>query len=188
MVFPAQDMGDFHFQIIHDINEVEHGLAVGPDNDEIRVRLFAVGQFPGDIANDQVGNDDGLAVHLELDGALRFVGQSLVFEFLDPGTINIAPLRLEIRAVIAFAGARRVADGRAFVPIQAEPAQSAQDDLCGLGGVSGGIGVFHAQDERSAGVAGVKPVEQRRPGAANVQKTGWTGCKANSNIHRREQC
>ena len=125
MVFAAYDVGDFHFQIIHDVDEVEHRLAVGADNDEIRVQPFAVGQFAGDIANDQVGNDDGLAVHLEFDRAIGLVGQPLVLEFLEPGAINGAALRLEVRAVIAFAGRGRVAGGWAFVPIQAQPAEAA---------------------------------------------------------------
>ena len=85
--------------------------------------------------------------------------------------------------MIAFAGRGRVAGGWAFVPIQAQPAEAAQDDFGGLGGVAGGVGVFNAQDERAAGMAGVKPVEQGGAGAADVQEACRTGRKANSNIH-----
>ena len=60
MILAADDVGDFHFQVVDHVDEMKHRLAVGADDDEIRVLLLAVGQFARDIADDQIGNDDGL--------------------------------------------------------------------------------------------------------------------------------
>ena len=125
----------------------------------------------------------GFARHPELDRALVFVGESARQQCFDAALVILVALALEIGTAIAFARAGGVAGERAFVPVQAEPAQAVEDDVDGFLGVARGVGVLDAQDERAAGVAGVEPVEQGGARAADVQKTGGTGSKTNTNFH-----
>ena len=92
-------------------------------------------------------------------------------------------MRLKIRAAIAFARAGGVAGERAFIPIEAEPAEAVEDDIDGFLGIARGVGVFNAQHEGAAGVAGVKPVEQSRARAADVEEAGGRWCESNPSFH-----
>ena len=50
---------------------------------------------------------------------------------------------------------------------------AAEDDAAQVGGgVAGGVGVLDAEDERAAGVLGVRPVEQRGANHADVRGSG----------------
>ena len=80
-------------------------------------------------------------------------------------------------------GAGGVAGERAFVPVEAEPAQAVEDDVHGFLRIARGVGVLDAQDERAAGVAGVKPVEQRGARAADVQVAGGRRGKSDARFH-----
>ena len=145
--------------------------------------FLAVGQFADDVADDEILNDDRLAGHFELDRAFVFVGQAVRQQCLDAALIIFLPLALEVRAAVALARAGGVTGERAFVPIQAEPAQAVQDDVHGLLRIARGVGVLDAEDERAAGVAGVKPVEQGRARPADVQVTGRRRGKTNARFH-----
>ena len=144
---------------------------------------LAIGELAAHVADDQVGNEDRLARHLELDRAFVFVGQAVREQRLDAALVVFLALALEIGAAIAFARAGGVAGERAFVPVQPEPAQAVEDDVHGFLRVARGVGVLDAQDERAAGVAGVKPVEQGRARAADVQEAGRAGGKTNARFH-----
>ena len=98
--------------------------------------------------------------HFEFDRAFVFVGEAARQQRLDAALVIFLPLALEIRAAVALARAGGVAGERAFVPIEAEPAQAVEDDVHGFLRIARGVGVLDAEDERAAGVAGVKPVEQ----------------------------
>ena len=74
----------------------------------------------------------------------------------------------------------RTADVGPFVPIEPEPAQAVDDAGDHLPRGALGIGVFDAQHERAAVPAGVEPVEQRRPGAADVEIAGRRGSEADA--------
>ena len=39
VILAANDVRDAHLQIVHDVDEVEHGLAVGAHDDEVGVQL-----------------------------------------------------------------------------------------------------------------------------------------------------
>ena len=54
MIFAADDVSDVHLQIVNDVDEVEHGLAVGAQDDEIGIKLLAVGELADDVADDQI--------------------------------------------------------------------------------------------------------------------------------------
>ena len=98
MILAADDVRDVHLQIVNDVDEVEHGLAVGALDDEVGIRLLAVGQFADDVADDEVVDGDGLALHLEFDGAFVFVGEAVREQGFDAALVIFLPLRLEIRA------------------------------------------------------------------------------------------
>ena len=121
--------------------------------------------------------------HFEFDRAFVFVGEAAREQGFDAALVIVLALRLEIRAAVAFARAGGVAGERAFVPVEAEPAQAVEDDVHGFLGIARGVGVLDAQDERAAGVAGVKPVEQGGARAADVQVAGGRGGKTNARFH-----
>ena len=76
-------------------------------------------------------------------------------------------------AVAAFELADDVA-----IPVEAKPGQPAQDGSGGLGGGAFAVGILDPKQEPAAAPPGVKPVEQRRPAAADVQLPGGRGRKA----------
>ena len=174
VVLAANDVRDVHFQIVNDIDEMEHRLAVGAHDDEIGVGLLAVGEFAQHITDDEVGNEDWLALHFEFDRAFVFVGQAVRKQSLDAALVILLALDLEIRPAFAFARAGGVAGERAFIPGEAKPAQAVEDDLHGFLRVARGVGVFDAQDEGAAGMAGVEPVEEGGAGAADVEEARRT--------------
>ena len=67
-------------------------------------------------------------------------------------------------AVAAFELADRLA-----VPVEAQPSQPLQDRLGGLGRGAGAVGILDPQQEPAAPAPRVKPVEQRRARAADMQ-------------------
>ena len=185
MIFAANDVRDAHLDVVHDVDEMEHRLAVGAHDDETRIGLLAIGEFADDVAGDHVGDRHRLAGHAELDRALVLVRQILVEQFLNSALVNLAALRLKIRAAIALALLHGAARHRPFVPVKAEPAQAVEDHIDRLAAVAGVVGVLHAQHKRAAGVPGIKPVEQRRASAANVKIARRAGSKSNSNSHKK---
>src|SRR5690606_33339475 len=78
----------------------------------------------------------------------------------------------------------------AFVPVDAEPRQVAQDALGRLFGGAGLIRVLDAEEESAAHPARKGPAEERRSGAADVQMAGGRGSEAGDDGvlgHRRER-
>jgi hypothetical protein len=73
---------------------------------------------------------------------------------------------------------------RALVPVQAEPPQRVEDLLDGLGRRALPVGVLDAQQVAAAVVAGLQPVEERRPGAADVEVAGGRGSEADAHGRR----
>ncbi len=71
---------------------------------------------------------------------------------------------------------------RSLVPVDAEPAEAAQDRLQRLVDVALPVGVVDPQDEAAAVAAGVEPVEQRRAHAADVQETGGARREARADL------
>ena len=64
------------------------------------------------------------------------------------------------------------------VPIEAEPAHPVEDRVDRLRRRARLVGIFDAQQELAAVVAGEEPVEQRRARAADVQEAGRRGGEA----------
>ena len=183
MVLAADDVCDAHFQIIHDVGEMKHRLAVRTQNHKIRVLLLAVGEFTDNIADNEVVDGDRLALHFEFDRAFMFIGEAVRQQRLNAALIIFLPLTLEIRAAIAFARAGGVAGERAFVPVKSEPAQAVEDDVHSFLRIARGVGVLDAEDERAAGMAGVEPVEERGARAADVQIAGRRRGETDARFH-----
>ncbi len=106
VILPANDVRDAHLQVIHHVDQVEHRLPVRAHDDEVRVSLLAVGQLAPHVADHQIGNQDRLAAHLELDRAFLLVGQSLGEQALDPPPVILLALALEIRPAVALCSGR----------------------------------------------------------------------------------
>ena len=88
VVLAANDVRDAHFQIVHDVDEMKHRLAVAADDDEIGIGLLAVGELAQHVADDEVGNENRLARHAEFDGAVGvFVGEVVRQQRLDAALI-----------------------------------------------------------------------------------------------------
>jgi hypothetical protein len=74
---------------------------------------------------------------------------------------------------------------RTFIPVEPEPSHAVDDDLDGFVSGSRLVCVFDPEDELSSMVPGEKPVEERCPYASDMQGSGGTGGKTNSNIIQR---
>src|SRR4051812_4496620 len=120
-----------------------------------------------------------LARRAETDRAVFFEEMSAFFQSSEMPLVNVVAFALEIRAVISAAL-------RTFVPIEPEPAESIVDRLRRRGRVAGLVGVLDPQHQSPAGVMRVKPVEERRPRAADVKITGGRRGETNtdSGTHR----
>ncbi len=70
----------------------------------------------------------------------------------------------------------------AFVPVESEPAQALQNSFDHFGGGALSIGIFNAQDQGSAAVAGEQPVEERSASPSHVQVSGWGRRKTNARM------
>ena len=103
----------------------------------------------------------------------------LVEQLANVSVVNILALGLRIRSVrTTFVGS--------FIPIDPEPAQVGHDLSSGSRGIPFLVGVFDPKDETPACPAGPKPVEQRRPSAANVQIARRRRCKPRYDVIRHD--
>jgi hypothetical protein len=186
------------FDVVDDIHEMEHRVAVGAEDHEILVLL------PLDLAADLVVDDDRCGLHLldlffavivkylvalaqqlEPDGAVLLVSPAAVEELLFVFLVDRAALALAIRAkVTALADSVWV---RALVPVHPQPGQAVVDEFEELLAVARLVGVLDPQDERAPGMPGIKPVEQCRAGAADMEEARGTGRETDANIgHERK--
>ena len=118
----------------------------------------------------------GLLVRGELlGGAEAGICLALVPELL-------GGLAVQVEAVGLLVGAEVAADFGALVPVEAQPAHGAQDDLGVLLGGAGGVGVVDAQDEGAVVGAGERPVVDGRARAADVELAGGGGREADADL------
>ena len=188
MVLAADHVRDLHLDVVDDVDEVEDRFAVGAEDHEVAV--FDA----GDLAADHVvqHHRDGVdflvilfqvivvgggagAFEAEPPGAVLLVGAALGGELLELGLVEFGALRLEVGTILA-------ADLGAFVPIHAEPAHRVEDHLQEGVGIALLVRVLDAEDELTARVAGVEPVEQGRPGASDVEEAGGAGGEADADL------
>ena len=95
-------------------------------------------------------------------GAEAGIHRAAFLQGFQGGGVGVHALHLGVGAVFsAYFGA--------FVPIQAQPAHGAQDDLGVFLGGAGGVGIFDAEDELAPVGTGECPVVDSGAGAADVQ-------------------
>ena len=170
MVLAADDVADPHLDVVHDVDEMENPRAVRAADRHVGLhvaeRIDGLGAIHLHATANEVVHDDQLARELETGRSfVVHVTPARVLQSGEVAFVNVIALTLEVRPVVAtFA--------RAFVPIQPEPFQTVVNDLHGIDGVAGLVGVLDAQDKLAAVVPREQPVEQRRPRPADVQKAG----------------
>lgn len=177
MIFPPQNVGDLHFDVVDDIDEVEDVGTIGAADGH--VGFFAVverGFTPNEIGNGDIG-----VWGFEAHGAVFFVDETGLFEFGEVLIVDFFAFALAVGGVIA-------GHVGAFVPVEAEPIEAVEDSGVGFGGVARFVGIFDAEDKFALGVAGVEPVEEGRAGAADVEVAGrgWGEAGADGIGHGRE--
>ena len=158
MILSAEDVRDFHFEVIDDIHEMKNPGAIRSADGHVGSD-FDVAKIERDLPADQIidvhqltmeSETPGAAVlHIKMAGGLKFIEVALVDAFA---------LALEIRAAVA-------SDLRAFVPVEPEPTQSVVDD---------------PQPELAAVVPCEEPVEECRPGSTDVKVAGGRGGKTDT--------
>ena len=79
-------------------------------------------------------------------------------------------------------GLVRAANAHAFVPVDAEPVQGVEHLVERLFGVACGVGVLDAEDELTAGVACVGPVEEGGAHHAHVRGAGGRGAETHAGV------
>ena len=80
-------------------------------------------------------------------------------------------------------GGVRPADVGAFVPVEAEPAEALHDAVFRTGDGALLVGVFDAEDECAAVMAGEEPVEEGGAEAADVKLAGGAGAESDADAH-----
>src|SRR5579864_9247834 len=135
--------------------------------------------FGADSVGDRpAGFPEGFALCLELlRRAVAKVRVTLLDQALSQPAMAIEPLGLKVRRV-------GTADLRPLVPIEPEPAHPVQDALHHFRRRSVDVGVLDAEHEDAAVPAREEPVEERRPGAANVKIAGRGWGESNAGSHR----
>src|SRR5262249_42121908 len=103
-------------------------------------------------------------------------GESLLQQHAHGGLVVFELLGLVIGTVIA-------ADVRPLIPVQAQPAETIEDGLEGLGDVAFLIRIVDAQDELPAVVPGEQPIEEGGTHPADVQITGRARSETGTNHH-----
>ena len=199
MIGAADHMGHAHVEIVHHNGQHIGGRAVRTQQHHV-IKLI-VGE--AHIAQHQVLHD-GFALiarlqpHHKRSAGRCFRGVAIAPASIIADGITRRPLcfahlnQFVLRGVtaIGFAlgqqrlgyfamagGAGELID-RFAVPIQAHPVHAVQDCAHGFGRGALPIGVLDAQQEGAAGMARIKPVEQSRTGAADMQHACGRGREA----------
>ena len=121
-----------------------------------------------------------LGGNLLLAHGLEFVGG---FEAAVGGAVgeeDFGVVAVDFGALGLAIGAEGAADVGAFVPGEADPAESVEDHLLGGGDEAGAVGVFDAEDELAASLAGEEEVEEADVRCADVGIAGGGGCDADA--------
>jgi len=111
---------------------------------------------------------------------LQFLGASVIPVSAPVGEQRLHRLPMPIHPLRLKIGSAWPADVRTFVPVDTQPAKALQDRLQRLFDVPLLIRIIDAQDELSAMLPGVQPVEQGGAYPADVQITCRAGCKTSA--------
>jgi len=137
MIFAADDVGNFHLDVVDHVHEMKNPGAVGSPNRHVRMRA-RIGQIEIDFAADKIVHDDVLPRRAEAQRALIFKNVAAVLKFLQVAFVDLSALTLKI-------GTEIPADVGAFIPIQSEPFEALVNRGRGFFGVALEVGVFDSQ-------------------------------------------
>ncbi len=204
VIVAADDVGDLHRDVVRDDGEVVDRRTVGAEDDEV----IEVATLPGDPAVNRIHPRDLLVGRREADrvrhpGRLPtrgFLGRemdrlpveaerptarldrsALGVEFGGGEVVLVGqPLRQQRFGVGTVPGAILALKERPLVPGDAEPAHAVKNHLRVRVGAALLVGVLDPQHEGAAGPLGEEPVEERRPGPADVEVAGGGGGEADT--------
>src|SRR4029450_3714331 len=161
VIFAADDMRDFHLEVIDHVYEMKNPRAIRAPNRHIGMRS-GIGQIEIDLAADQIVDHDVFAWRTETQSSLVFEDVAGVLKFLQIALVKFRPLALQIWPELS-------TNVQTLVPIQAQPFQPLVNGRHGFLGVSLDVGVLDPQYELSAMMPRKEPVEERGSGAADVK-------------------
>ncbi len=192
MVVTSDDMGDAHVVVVdHDGQHIHRG-SVGSHEDAVveilvgpgHAALYFVVEHRLAVergAKAQHGLDVGRSLaRIAIPPTAVVAGRALfaacrLAHLLELGGCRVAAIgaaRVEhlLRHLLVALGALRLVDDVA-VPIEAEPAQPVEDRVDGGRRRAFAVGILDPQQHGAAVPPRVKPVEQGRPGASDVEET-----------------
>ena len=194
MVDATYDVGDAHVMVVDDHGEIVGGVSIAPHDDEI-VEIL-IGEHDAAL---HLIIDDGLALARGLqadyvwrisgcffriavapgaaDGeralfCLRRLAHIVEFGRREVTAIGVSVLKQLVGDRAVAMGLRELRDGLT-VPIKLQPFETIDDGSNGFRTVALAVRILDAQKKGAAAPFGIKPIEQCRACAANVQKAGW---------------
>ena len=218
-LFAADDVGDFHQVVVHNVGQVIGGELVGTlvehfvvedggiDDDiaaddvvdvdvltrfyfeahHILVAAGNAGFHLGRIERERVGHHaarrgvvlevgDLFALLVELFGGVESdVGFSFGQKLVDIFLVDVAAFALAVRAFVA-------TESHPFVKVDAEPAEGLDDVFLCTGHKAVGVGVFDAENEFAAVLAGKEVVIECCAHSTDVERAGGRGCETHANV------
>src|SRR5690606_2452140 len=205
-VLTAGDMGDPVVDVVGGRGQVVGRGPVGAQDDEVvDVLGLEADPTPHQIVEDHRavlgdGETDGALGPLLVGSAdvmpgVLALGLSLLpqcFQLLGGSVVEVGGARLDqgtghlavaIESVGLAVGAMRPTDARALVPVEPEPEDRVEDLVLVLLGGPLQVGVVDPDDEDTAVMTGVEPVEQSGPGGPDVEDTGGRRGHAHPHAH-----
>src|SRR6266851_9148808 len=174
MIFTADDVRDFHLDVVDHIDEMKNARPIGATHSQVRVRS-GIRQVEIDFAADDIINHDMLARRAKSQCALVFEDVTGILQLFQVALVKFGAFALQIRSKIS-------ADVRTLVPIQPEPLQPFVDCRHGFIDVARSIGIFYSQNEFSALMPRAQPIEKGRACAPNVEITGRRRSEADADL------
>src|SRR5437588_4552707 len=175
MIFAANHVRDFHFDVVDHVHDMKNPRAVRVTDGHVRMRAW-IGEIEIDFPANQIADDDVLAWRAKTQRALVFENMTAILKVFQVALVNVGALALKIRTEIS-------ADMRSFVPINTEPLESLVNRGRGFFGVAFDVRVFDSQHQFAAGVTRKQPVEQRGARTADMEVTGRRRSKANADVN-----
>ena len=199
-----------HHQVVEGITDLVGGCPAGDHH-----VATEIGATPAHLAPHQISpGDHGVVVDAEADRGfapfgdegLLLLGTEIAVAVVVAGSAVLGGLPLTHLGEFGFAGVAAVSAAaveqllnggavfgdalalhhRLAIPVQTQPLQAFED----VGGVLRLapflVGVFDAEQELAALMAGEQPVEHRRAGRADVERAGGAG--GETHTHRRSSC
>src|SRR5205823_3569372 len=167
MVLAADDMRDFHLDVVDHIDKVKNPRAVGSADRHIGMGP-RICEIEVDFAADDVIEHRVLTRRAKAERARIFKNVARTPKLFQIPLVNIRSFALQIRSEIS-------AGMRAFIPIETEPAQPFINRGGGFFSIARSIGVLDAQNEFAAVMSREEPIEKGCTCAADVEIASGRG-------------